>query len=96
MLSEAADKSSIVKWFKFDVEQTDFPSNNFDGAICSLAIHHFPNLVNAFKEISRILKPTAKMVLFTATPEQMSNYWLIRYFPNMIKNRANKCRHCNL
>lgn len=85
MLSEAVNKSQLVKWLKFDVEQTDFQSSSFDGVMCSLAIHHFPNLSNAFKEISRILKPTGKMVLFSATPEQMYSYWLNEYFPDMMK-----------
>ena len=85
MLCEAINKSQSVKWLKFDVEQTDFQSSYFDGAICSLAIHHFPNLPSAFKEVSRILKPTGKMVLFTATPEQMYSYWLNEYFPGMMK-----------
>ena len=66
MLTEAKGKSKIVRWSKFDVENTGFESNYFSGAICSLAIHHFPDLSKAFKEISRILKPSAKIILFTA------------------------------
>jgi ubiquinone/menaquinone biosynthesis C-methylase UbiE len=85
MLSEAINKSKVVKWSKFDVEKTDFESNLFNGIMCSLAIHHFPNLSNAFREISRILKSTGKIVLFTATPEQMYSYWLNEYFPDMMK-----------
>jgi ubiquinone/menaquinone biosynthesis C-methylase UbiE len=85
MLSEAVNKSQLVKWSKCDVEQTGFKSDYFDVAICSLAIHHFPNLPNAFKEISRILKPQGKIVLFTATPQQMYSYWLTEYFPDMMK-----------
>lgn len=84
MLSEAAGKSQAVHWSKFDVEQTGYKSSSFDGAICSLAIHHFPNLFNAFREISRVLKPAGKLVLLTATPAQMQSYWLNEYFPHMM------------
>lgn len=85
MLSEAVPKSNRVNLSKFDVKKTGFQSNYFDGAMCSLAIHHFPDLSNAFKEIARILKPMGKMVLFTATPEQMYSYWLNEYFPCVIQ-----------
>lgn len=85
MLCEAKNKSKRVKWSKYDVEKTPFQSSYFDGAICSLAIHHFPDLSKAFKEISRVLKPSACMILFTATPEQMQGYWLNEYFPKMMK-----------
>lgn len=85
MISEAKQKSNVVKWSKHNVENTNFKSNYFDGAICSLAIHHFPNLSKAFNEISRVLKPSSRMILFTATPEQMYGYWLNEYFPNMMK-----------
>ena len=90
MLSEAKQKSKVVQWSKYDVENTSFESSYFDGAICSLAIHHFPDLSKAFNEISRVLKPSAHMVLFTATPEQMYGYWLNEYFPNMMRA---SCEH---
>lgn len=85
MLSEAAQKSKVVQWAKCDVEKTSYESSFFDGAICSLAIHHFPNLSKAFQEISRVLKPGSRLVLFTATPEQMNGYWLNEYFPSMMQ-----------
>ncbi len=88
ILTEAKNKSKSVQWSNYDVEQTNYKSNYFDGSICSLAIHHFPNLSNAFKEVSRITKPTGKVVLFTATPEQMYSYWLNEYFPNMMKKSS--------
>jgi len=85
MLSEAKQKSKLVQWSKYNVENTNFESSYFDGAFCSLAIHHFPNLSKAFNEISRVLKPSARMILFTAIPEQMYGYWLNEYFPNMMQ-----------
>ena len=85
MLEEARNKSEIIKWDKFNIESLGYNSNMFDGAICSLAIHHFPNLKLAFTEISRVLKANANFVIFTATPEQMHSYWLCHYFPVMME-----------
>ncbi len=86
MLSEARPKSSQVDWRQFDVTELGYESNLFDGAICSLAIHHFPSLNKAFSEVARVLKSNGRFVLFTATPNQMRCYWLNRYFPQMMEN----------
>ena len=85
MLAEARTKSGLVNWACFDVENTDYKNGSFDGAICSLAIHHFPDLNRAFGEISRVLKNTAPLVIFTSTRAQMERYWLNEYFPCMMK-----------
>jgi len=85
MLCEARTKSESVNWHQFDVGNTGLQPNFFDGAVCTLAIHHFPNLLSAFTEISRVLKPNAKWVLLTATPDQMRSYWLCHYFPVMME-----------
>jgi ubiquinone/menaquinone biosynthesis C-methylase UbiE len=84
MLSEARIKSSMINWEIMNVEKTSYKDNYFDGALCSLAIHHFPNLDRAFIEIARILKPGGKFIIFTATPDQMKTYWLYHYFPKML------------
>ncbi len=85
MLSEARSKTSMVSWQHYNVDETGYEDGFFDGATCSLAIHHFSDLEKAFREISRILKPCGKFIIFTATPDQMKSYWLIEYFPTMMK-----------
>ncbi|GEQ97972.1 hypothetical protein JCM17844_16090 [Iodidimonas gelatinilytica] len=69
-----------------DVGQTPFKSAAFDGAVCTLAIHHFPDLMAAFCEIGRLVHPVSgRLVLLTALPLQMKRYWLCRYFPTMLR-----------
>ena len=84
MLMEAGSKSSAVSWHKMDAMQVGFPENTFDGVTCTLAIHHFPEISKPFREIGRVLKPGSNFVLFTAFPSQMSLYWLVEYFPEMM------------
>lgn len=90
MLTKARTKSSLVQWKQADVSELSYEDNYFDGAICSLAIHHFPDLGNAFSEIARVLKPNSSLVIFTATPDQMRSYWLARYFPNMLDSSCDQ------
>jgi ubiquinone/menaquinone biosynthesis C-methylase UbiE len=85
MLSEARLKSSQVDWKQWEVTRLGYQSDFFDGAMCSLAIHHFPELNKAFREIARVLKRKSKFVIFTATQEQMRSYWLNHYFPKMME-----------
>ena len=85
MLSQASSKSSHINWKKYEVSDLGYKSDFFDGAICSLAIHHFPDLLRPFCEIARVLKAKCNFVIFTSTPEQMKAYWLNHYFPEMME-----------
>lgn len=86
MLEQAKTKSQSVKWQLGSAENIPFTDNYFDGAIGTLTIHHWTNLVLAFKELYRVLKPNARMVIFTSTAEQMQGYWLNHYFPKMLES----------
>ncbi|WP_341503696.1 class I SAM-dependent methyltransferase [Gallaecimonas sp. GXIMD4217] len=84
MLAEARLKAPGLQWRHGDVERLPFQDDCFDGATCTLAIHHFPDLDRAFAEIARVITDQGRFVLFTSTPEQMRGYWLNHYFPDMM------------
>ena len=81
MIAEARAKTPAVHWLVGDVAQLPFPDGAFAGALCTLAIHHFPDLGAAFREIARVLRG-GRLVLFTSAPEQMRTFWLNEYFPS--------------
>lgn len=87
MIDAARNKSNAVAWQVGEVEALPYADGSFSGVLCTLAIHHFAALTPAFREIYRVLK-TGHFVLFTATPEQMSKYWLVEYFPEAIYKSA--------
>ena len=88
MIEKAKEKSDRVKWHQADAAALSFDDASFDGAICTLAIHHFNNLEMAFGEVRRDLKNSSQFVIFTSTPEQTGNYWLAEYFPQAINKSA--------
>ncbi|AFY31136.1 class I SAM-dependent methyltransferase [Calothrix sp. PCC 7507] len=87
MIAAAKNKSHTVAWQVAQAEALPYANGTFSGVLCTLAIHHFNTLVPAFKEIYRVLSHGC-FVLFTATPEQMSKYWLVEYFPEAMRKSA--------
>jgi ubiquinone/menaquinone biosynthesis C-methylase UbiE len=45
-----------------DFHKLDFPSNHFDFVVCSAALHHATNMVQALRETKRVLKPGGRLV----------------------------------
>lgn len=88
MIETARRKSDAVEWHLEDAASLPFAAEFFDGAISTLAIHHFESLSGVFGEIRRVLKLNGAFVIFTATPEQTKNYWLAEYFPMAIEKSA--------
>jgi len=84
MLERAREKNPTLPLIRASVEGIPLPDNSFDHVMCTLAIHHFPSLTNAFTEVARVLRGD-QFVTFTATSEQTAGYWLGHYFPNATK-----------
>jgi len=85
MINQAQEANSRVKWQLSNADVIPCPSDFFDGVMCTLAIHHFPKLLDPFKEVHRVLKH-GRFVIFTAFPDQMREYWLCHYFPDMMRS----------
>lgn len=83
MLRAAQVKAPQVPWCQGDALALPFADGAFQGVLCSLAIHHFPDRAAAFAEVRRVLA-RGRFVIFTSTPEQESGYWLNHYFPEMM------------
>ncbi len=90
MLGAARAKAQSITWIQGASEALPFEDDSFDGAMCTLAIHHFADLGKAFSEVDRVLRPGGRFVLFTVTPEQVREYWVRHYFPEMMKADAEK------
>lgn len=89
MLAQASEKSSAIAWTRSSADVLPFPDAAFDGAICTLAIHHFADLTAPFAEVRRTLR-AGPFVIFTGLAEQMRHYWLCHYFPEMMARSIEK------
>ena len=89
MLTQARKKSNTISWVQSSADALPFSNAAFDGAICTLAIHHFPDLESSFTEIRRTLR-SGSFVIFTGLEEQMRHYWLCHYFPVMMARAIDK------
>lgn len=84
MIAIARRKSGAIAWYQTEAAALPFPDGSFAGAVCTLAIHHFKDLVLVFREVHRVLA-AGVFVFFTSTPDQMRHYWLNRYFPEALQ-----------
>jgi ubiquinone/menaquinone biosynthesis C-methylase UbiE len=89
MVRQAQEESSGITWSVSNAASLPYRDGFFDGAICTLAIHHFPELASSFRRIWQVLKK-GRFVIFTAFPEQIHGYWLSHYFPEMTRRSAEK------
>ena len=87
MLHQAKSKAPGGTWLRAVAEALPFEDAVFDGALTTLAIHHFQDLGNAFREVRRTLK-AGRYVILTAAPAQTRGYWLNHYFPEMMQKSA--------
>jgi ubiquinone/menaquinone biosynthesis C-methylase UbiE len=85
MLDMARANNPAAQLVEAAAESIPLPDGFFDGAIAVLTLHHWTDMQAGLTEVARVLKPGARLGIFSFTPEQMRHYWLYHYFPEMIK-----------
>lgn len=83
--AENAAKAGVSKNTRFlqrDCESTGFPSATFDVALCSGMLHHL-DLSKALPELSRILKPGARVFCYEALSYNPVIMWYRRRTPEL-------------
>lgn len=84
----AHEKPITIKCQQAAAEQLPFAEAQFDGIVSVLALHHMRDLVAAFGEMRRVLKPQGRLVVFGVLPHQVRANWLTHYFPRMMEQDA--------
>ena len=83
MLRSARRKSREIRLVRGDAAALPFGDGSFEGAVCTMVLHHLPVLVPFFSEAFRVLRQ-GRLVIFTGTSDQMAGYWLNEYFPTVM------------
>lgn len=94
MLQHAKEKFPDIAWHLSAAQSLPFVDNYFKGGICILAIHHMPDLGEAFKEVARSIS-SGNFIIFIHTPAQLEGYWLNEYFPKMMAQSIAKSMALN-
>lgn len=81
IMREQARQHARIEWREGVAEKLPLMDRAVDGIICTLATHHFTDLAQSFTEMSRVLKSTGKVVIFTADPRICyDSCWIVDYF----------------
>lgn len=59
-------------------ERIPLPDKSVDAALCSLTIHHWPDVAAGFREIRRVAR---SVVVYTWDFDVTREFWLCRYIP---------------
>jgi ubiquinone/menaquinone biosynthesis C-methylase UbiE len=89
MLRAARARSGDVDWRRASADGLPFGEARFDGVVCTLAVHHFPDREAAFREARRVLG-SGPFVLFVCEAGRTGRFWLREYFPHMFERIASK------
>jgi len=89
MLGQARTVAPGVRWVRASGEALPLADGAFQGAISTLATHHFGDSLAVFTEIRRVVA-RGNLVLLLAFPEQVRGYWLRHYFPTAVNLAANQ------
>ena len=74
--------SENVEYIAGSAESIPLADNSVDGVVSTLAIHHFPSMIDAAREMKRIC-PNGPIVLFTNDPRLGEEFWFKDYFPEI-------------
>jgi SAM-dependent methyltransferase len=84
MRAAARERAPGIEWRIATAAALPFPDASFDGVVCTLAVHHFPDREAAFREVRRVLRG-GPFVVFACDVERTRCFWLRAYFPKMFE-----------
>lgn len=85
VMQNQAREHPNLSWIESKAEQIPLADRAVDGVIVMLALHHFRNLEQGVKEISRIAR-AGKLVIFAFEQDCIADFWLTDYFPYFIRD----------
>lgn len=72
-----------LSFISYDGETYPFNDNTLDTIIVRYALHHFPNIIDSFLEMYRVLKAGGKLIISDPTPNNNDNDGFVDKFMQM-------------
>jgi ubiquinone/menaquinone biosynthesis C-methylase UbiE len=86
MIQQAKSHRNL-DWIMASAEQLPFEAYKFDGAVCTLAVHHFSDVESSFREMVRVVRRDGSIVIFISDPRLTDEKcWLTDYFDPILKH----------
>jgi ubiquinone/menaquinone biosynthesis C-methylase UbiE len=82
VMREQASPHPDVTWFEGSAEHLPLADEAADGLVCTLAMHHFPSLAGAAREMHRVCSK-GPLVFFTFDGRTGEHAWFDDYFPEI-------------
>jgi ubiquinone/menaquinone biosynthesis C-methylase UbiE len=80
-MREQIPRTPAIQVLEGDATALPLPDDSADGAWLSLVIHHVPDLEAAAREIRRVLRPEAPVLIRQGFPGRCDRVELVRWFP---------------
>jgi demethylmenaquinone methyltransferase/2-methoxy-6-polyprenyl-1,4-benzoquinol methylase len=83
--------TTIIELLSGDSETINFPNNTFDGVMVAFGVRNFENLQQGLKEILRVMKPGAKLVVLEFSKPKagliklLYNWYMGKFAPAIAK-----------
>lgn len=69
-------------------EDLPFPDDSFDAAMATFTVHQWPELAAGLAELRRVTR--GPVVILTADPRRVRDYWLHEYAPEVLDTEARR------
>jgi SAM-dependent methyltransferase len=80
-MREQIPRTATIQVLEGDACELPLPDESADAAWLSLVIHHIPDLEVAAREIGRVLRPGAPVLIRQGFPGRLDGVELVRWFP---------------
>lgn len=84
MLLEAREKAPQIYYIHASADCIPLKPESFDMLFMTEVIHHLPNMNEAMREMSRVLKSAGRLCIVTQSHNQIEDRMTSRFFPSTI------------
>ena len=82
---------SAITFMVGDAEQLPFDSGYFDMVTCSNSFHHYPNQLQAVREMRRVLKDNGELLIVDGHRDEPLGYLIFDVFVDAVEKHVHHC-----